>query len=397
MNIQIVKSYIEEYKREFVKVHNQEIYKWHAIKQFQEYFDINSDNFYQNLELSLSKSDNLLDSRLYFPKRMLLKNAEKSPELIREMFKVLYDEDFDYLERIENFRSEFKELSRKNFPELKNDYQDHRAIVVYLTLNYPERYYFYKYGMFAEFSENVKYTYQPKKGRIENVSQFQNLCDLVRYEIEKDQELLVLHEKRLDESCYRDKNHNVLTQDFIYAVVQHLNELEIQNISEPQIITEKKVSVSELNTKTENKPNFTARITNYAQNNIENKRIGDLGELWVLKHEKDFLEKNGKIELAKKIIHSAKNKGDGLGYDILSYDLNGEKKYIEVKTTKGSKNTTFFISRNELERSKIEKDNYFLYRVYDFNEEIGEGKILKIKGDLTKICNIPMSYKVDLK
>ena len=92
MNIQIVKSYIEEYKKEFERVHNQEIYKWHAIKQLQDNFDINSANFYHNLEISLSKSDNLLDSRLYFPKRMLLKNAEKSPEIIREMFQLLYDE-----------------------------------------------------------------------------------------------------------------------------------------------------------------------------------------------------------------------------------------------------------------------------------------------------------------
>lgn len=397
MNIQIIKSYIEEYKREFDRVHNQEIYKWHAIKQFQETFDIDAANFYENLELSLSKSDNLLDSRLYFPKRMVLKNAEKSPEKIREMFEVLYDEDFDYLERIENFRTDFKELSKRNFPELKNDYQDHRALVVYLSLKFPERYYFYKFGMFNSFSKKVKYTYQPKKGRIENVSQFQNLCDLVRYEIEKDQELLNLHERRLDNDCYRDKSHNVLTQDFIYAVVQHLNELEIQNVSEPKIVKEQEVSANELNTKTENKPNFTPRITNHTQNNIENKRIGDLGEIWVLKHEKDFLQKNDKPKLADKVTHSAKNKGDGLGYDILSFDLNGNKKYIEVKTTKGRKNTIFFISRNELERSKIEKENYFLYRVYEYNEETEKGKILKIKGDLTQLCEIPVNYKVNLK
>ena len=397
MNIQIVKSYIEEYKREFERVHNQEIYKWHAIKQFQETFNIDAENFYENLEASLSKADNLLDSRLYFPKRMVLKNAEKSPEKIREMFKILYDEDFDYLERIENFRTEFKEISKANFPDLKNDYQDHRALVVYLSLKFPERYYFYKFGMFNGFSKKVKYTYQPKKGRIENVSQFQNLCDLVRYEIEKDQELLNLHERRLDKECYRDKSHNVLTQDFIYAVVQHLDELELQNVSKPKIEKEQEISANDLNTKTENKPNFTPIITNHTQNNIENKRIGDLGEIWILKHEIEFLETNGKLKLAKKVSHSAKNKGDGLGFDILSYHLNGKEKYIEVKTTRGKKNTPFFVSRNELERSKTEKENYYLYRVYDYNEETENGKILKINGDLTNICEVPVNYKVRLK
>ena len=89
MNIELVKSYIEEYKRNFEIVHNQEIYKWHAIKQFQDNFDINSKDFYSNVEISLSKSDNLLDSRLYYPKRMLLENIEESTEQVREMFQQL--------------------------------------------------------------------------------------------------------------------------------------------------------------------------------------------------------------------------------------------------------------------------------------------------------------------
>ena len=63
MNIQRVKNYIEEYKRGFNRVHNDEIYKWHAIKQFQEHFDINSKDFYSNLEISLSKADLIFSSR----------------------------------------------------------------------------------------------------------------------------------------------------------------------------------------------------------------------------------------------------------------------------------------------------------------------------------------------
>jgi hypothetical protein len=160
MNIELVKSYIELYKRNFESVHNQEIYKWNAIKQFQDNFDLNAKDFYSNVELSLSKSDNLLDSNLYFPKRMLLENIEESPEQIREMFQLLYDEDFDVLERVENFRNDFAKLSNKVFPEKKNHYQDHRAIIVYLTLRYPERYFFYKFGMFQKFAERIDFAHK---------------------------------------------------------------------------------------------------------------------------------------------------------------------------------------------------------------------------------------------
>lgn len=36
--------------------------------------------------------------------------------------------------------------------------------------------------------------------------------------------------------------------------------------------------------------------------------------------------------------------GDGLGYDILSYDRNGNPMYIEVKTTAGPGNGSIFIT-----------------------------------------------------
>ncbi len=326
---------------------------------------------------------------------MLLENIKKYPERIREMFQLLYDEDFDMLERVENFRNDFRTLSKKVFPEKKNHYQDHRAVIVYLTLMYPERYFFYKFGMFKKFAERIDYAHKPIKGRVENIGLYQNLCELVRYEIEKDQELLNLHENRLDNNCYRDKDYNVLTQDFIYAVAQRFDDIKIQETKTVEVFIENEISSSELNTKIDS-PNFTPSIINHMQNNAENKRIGDLGEIWIYKHEKEFLESHDKKKLAEKVEHVAKIKGDGLGYDILSFELDGNPKYIEVKTTKGNKNSTFFVTRNELEKSIIEKDSYFLYRVYEYDEENEKGKILKIKGELTNICSTPVNYKVTL-
>lgn len=395
MNRQIVKLYIEDYKKNFSQVHDHEIYKWRAIKQFQDNFNINSGDFLSNLNISLSKAANLLDSGQYFPKRMLFENTERNPEQIRDMFKILYDEDLSILERIVNFRADFKILNKYNFGN-KSDYQDHRAIIVYLTLFYPERYFLYKYTMFKDFAEKVEYTYLPVKGKIENIGQYQNLCELVRYEIEKDQEILMLHEDRLDNECYRDKGHNVLTQDFMYAVVKYLNKTGSVPIIKTEATEIFEVQSSELIVKNE-QTNFTPQTINYIQNNIENKRLGDLGEIWVLTQEIEYLKKRGKQKLANQVKHVSKDQGDGLGFDILSFDIYGNKKYIEVKTTKGNCNSTFFVTKNELERSKVEKDNYFLYRVYDFDENYDRTKLLKIQGELTRICKTPINFKVTLK
>jgi len=394
MNKRIVKSYIEEYKSKFDFVHNQEIYKWQAVKQFQDNWDINSPDFNLMLDQSLKLVSNLMDSGQYFPKRMLLRNADKEPEKFRTLFEFLYDEEFDLFERIEFFRSEFQALNKLNFPG-KKDYQDHRAVIVYLALRYPERYFFYKYKMFKVFTDKIDFTYKPKRGKIENIGQFQSLCSLIKYELSQDQQLLKLHKNRINQDCYYDDNLNILTQDFIYAVSNHFEPTKPLRKNDIKEIKAKKINSVEVRI-SRSEVDFKPKTINYIQNEIENKRIGDLGELWVVEMEKQKLKGLDKPNLAKKVVHVAKDKGDGLGYDILSFDELGNEIFIEVKTTKGRVNSTFYISRNELEKSKRDKDNYYLYRVFHFNESLNDAELLIINGDLSSLCEEPLIYKVNM-
>ena len=72
------------------------------------------------------------------------------------------------------------------------------------------------------------------------------------------------------------------------------------------------------------------------------------------------------------------------GYDIRSYTPEGAIKFIEVKTTKGSSSSPFFISPNEVEFSKKNSDNYYLYRLFDLDVFHKNAKVFVIKGDLTE-------------
>lgn len=126
----------------------------------------------------------------------------------------------------------------------------------------------------------------------------------------------------------------------------------------------------------------------FIKNELENKRLGFLGELFVIKNEKDILYNNGRKDLADLVEHSSEIHGDGLGYDILSFDINGEKKYIEVKTTRSEINRPFYLTKNEIEFSKINKDNYYLYRLFDFDTNLNVGKFYKLKGDLYTELNL---------
>ena len=120
----------------------------------------------------------------------------------------------------------------------------------------------------------------------------------------------------------------------------------------------------------------------FIEKEIRNKQLGLLGELFILKSEIEFLKSNGKEDLANKIQHVSVTVGDGLGYDILSYDLLGNEKKIEVKTTRSDISRPFYLTKNELEASFKYHKNFYLYRLFDFDSKLNKGKYYVISGDL---------------
>lgn len=394
MNRQILRHYINEYKLNFDRVNQEEIYKWKAVKCYQDNWNIEAENFYEMLMVSLSRTKNLLDSGQYFPLRMLVQYAEHRPNEVRQLFRNLYNEEEDLFERIQNFQTNINVINDELFKN-KKSYQDPRAIIVYLVLRYPERYFFYKFEMFKQFSKKLELIYKPVKGHLENIGHFNSQCELIRFELSLDQELLKLHKNRITSDCYYDENLNILTQDFIYAVARHLDQAILVDTSEPTEIRETNVLSTDLRISAD-QISLRGRTVNFIQNGIENKRLGDLGELWVMKYEIEKLQNAKLYNLIDKIKHTSKDEGDGTGFDIQSFDIYGNKIFIEAKTTKGKQNSTFFVTRNELERSKIEKENYYLYRLYNYSEQTDTADLLIIQGDLTNICEFPTTYKINL-
>jgi len=377
-----IKKYVQAYKARFDEISSEELYKWQAVKKFQDTWNPEAEDFAEMLEESLSKTNNLMDSNNYYPKKAITLNAKKTPKKVKELFLKLYDENKDLKERIINFKKEIEIINSKNLPNT-NHYQDDRACLVYLSLRYPERYFFYKFRMFKKAIEIFAYPYSIKKGAIENVFEFLSFAELIRNEIIQDNELLKLHKNRIGENEYMDYSYHILTQDFIYACTKSL-----QNVSIPSVSLKYELQYEEFKSK-KNKPTLEGKFVNFNDSNKRAKHIGDLGELFVMLVEIDRL-KNCNLSP----IHISKSGGDGQGYDILSYDDNGNRIYIEVKTTQGPFNTPFYITVNELEKSKQEKNNFYLYRVFDFDPDKNTGKIRIYKGSLEKLCINPVSFQV---
>ena len=110
-----------------------------------------------------------------------------------------------------------------------------------------------------------------------------------------------------------------------------------------------------------------AKKYNYAERDARNRKLGELGEQLVWERERKKLLHAGKDKLANKVRLVSQLDGDGVGYDIRSFDPSGEERLIEVKTTDGPATTDFFLSRTEREVSLERPDVWRLHRVHLFS------------------------------
>ncbi|MFA5188687.1 MAG: DUF3883 domain-containing protein [Patescibacteria group bacterium] len=134
----------------------------------------------------------------------------------------------------------------------------------------------------------------------------------------------------------------------------------------------------------------------YLKKNLQNINLGLQGELIVLDWERDNLIQCGLNNLAEKVRHISQELGDGVGFDILSYDENGNEKFIEVKTTKSGMNTQFYYSEGELNFIN-NTQNYYLYRLNLENEDEAELTIISKDEFLNKFEVLPYQYSVKFK
>jgi hypothetical protein len=114
-----------------------------------------------------------------------------------------------------------------------------------------------------------------------------------------------------------------------------------------------------------------------------------------LEFERQQLTDGGHGGLADRVRWVAREDGDGLGYDILSFCTDGRHRYIEVKTTALGAQTPFYISSAELEFARSHPDSFALYRVYDV---LDDPHFYVLDGDITEAADLaPITYRAQLK
>jgi hypothetical protein len=136
------------------------------------------------------------------------------------------------------------------------------------------------------------------------------------------------------------------------------------------------------------------RRINYLEREARNAALGLAGEAFVLDIEHRRLWEAGRRRLAERIEHVSKTQGDGLGYDIASFEEDGRQRLVEVKTTAFGSMTPFFSSSREVAVSETRSADFHLYRVFKFRES---PRIFALQGSLRQnVILDAVSYRARL-
>lgn len=126
----------------------------------------------------------------------------------------------------------------------------------------------------------------------------------------------------------------------------------------------------------------------YLEREALNRSLGQAGEDFALRFERWRLAQIGAAQLADKVEQVSETRGDGLGYDILSFEPDGRERYIEVKTTSFGQRTPFFVSANEVRFARKNAPQFRLYRLFDFR---ALPRLFELDGAIENNCTLDPS------
>ncbi len=223
-----LKPYLDQYIQLLQeKGENNEAYKWEAIEHFQENWDINADDFEAMFLESFRKVSNLLYQNSW---GFIKKALAHYDEVVRGMFKRLYDESKPLADRMRVFEAKSEELLVSVKKAEENDnlnaQQDERTISVYLSFMYPEKYFIYKNSFYTNLCKEINI--KSKKTGKKYIHYLELAENIKNNLIANNNDVLELHEEIYPQTEWNDIN--LITQNFFYLIFEDMNSNNTNNI-----------------------------------------------------------------------------------------------------------------------------------------------------------------------
>lgn len=231
----------QQYKEQFKlpQKEHQEKYKWPVLKQVYDRWDWSRSDkaamFAQAFEVQGAK--NLWSSQNFYPVAHTNWMFRSYPEETEAVFNNLFNESISLESRVDSFVALYDEKLPKRAldtgREIRNHYHsDRRAIALYLSLQYPDKYYLYKYEMYNSFCKKLELPH-PVRGRADNFFHFLELCKEVLEFVQEDTEFVEMYRSTFArDDNYTDSSLHLLTQDFIYSTAYYFTDHEVGTVVE---------------------------------------------------------------------------------------------------------------------------------------------------------------------
>jgi len=227
MQLKRIKYYIEEYKR-FLESKDREarLYVWESQRIFQEEWNEEAADWQAMYDTSLQNSQTrrLWKREAYEPKDMMLKLIALQPDYASQMFNDLFDEGKSLEGRASRFvfycDTLLEAYKEANPLKIENNHyhdDDYHMVFLYLSFRYPERYTLYDADGFRHLLEKLGSTDVPKANDVER---FAKVMQTLHKFLQKEEDILNLHQKRLQQGKHYTGESLLLVYDFYQCIAQ---------------------------------------------------------------------------------------------------------------------------------------------------------------------------------
>lgn len=201
----------------------EEEFKWRGIKTFQDNWDLDTQNLSDMIKRSLYGVSHMMVSQARFPEGMIEDFAEREPDTVRAMFKDLFDESKDIVERFHSFKQKSANLLERVGNGAKNHFQDERTIALYLWLRYPDKYYVYQYTQARNLSIALGSDHRIIKGRLDsNIREWLALYNEVTELMKQKPEVRNWETQGMTAVHYPDPEYRMLATDLAYCYTERI-------------------------------------------------------------------------------------------------------------------------------------------------------------------------------
>lgn len=139
------------------------------------------------------------------------------------MFKNLFDENKDIVERFHSFKQKSADLLERVGNGAKNHFQDERTIALYLWLRYPDKYYVYQYTQARNLSIALGSDHRIIKGRLDsNIREWLALYNEVTELMKQKPEVRSWETQGMTAEHYPDPEYRMLATDLAYCYTERI-------------------------------------------------------------------------------------------------------------------------------------------------------------------------------